>query len=113
MDESSVFNLLTSRTSKCLGLITLIVVASAGRADRPPEAAKPVLMPNLGDVHHPVSTKNAEAQKFFDQGLALIFAFNHDEAIRSFRRAAELDPALAMAHWGIGLASGLNYNAPM
>jgi tetratricopeptide (TPR) repeat protein len=113
MDESAVFNLLTSRTGKCLGLLTLIAVASSGRADHPPKAATTVLMPHLGDVHHPVSTKNAEAQKFFDQGLALIFAFNHDEAIRSFRRATELDPALGMAHWGIGLASGLNYNAPM
>jgi len=59
-----------------------------------------VLMSGLGNLHHPVSTKNAEAQQFFDQGLRLIYAFNHDEAARSFQRAAELDPQLAMAWWG-------------
>lgn len=68
------------------------------------------LMPGLGNHHHPVSTKHAEAQKFFDQGLKLIYAFNHDEAIRSFARAAELDPELAMAYWGMALAKGPNYN---
>jgi len=64
----------------------------------------------MGTHHHPVSTTNAEAQKFFDQGMRFVFAFNHDEAIRSFKRAAELDPKLAMAHWGIALALGPNIN---
>src|SRR5262249_8386202 len=68
------------------------------------------LIPALGDHHHPVSTASPEAQKFFNQGLALLYAFNHDEAVRSFRRAAELDPKLAMAHWGVALAQGSNYN---
>jgi tetratricopeptide (TPR) repeat protein len=71
-----------------------------------------VLMSGLGDLHHPVSTKNAQAQQFFDQGLRLIYAFNHDEAARSFARAAELDPKLAMAYWGIAEAVGPNYNDP-
>ena len=71
-----------------------------------------VLMSGLGDLQHPVSTKNAEAQQFFDQGLRLIYAFNHDEATRSFARAAELDPKLAMAYWGIAEAVGPNYNDP-
>ncbi len=75
--------------------------------------AKPVtMMTGLGDLHHPVSTKNASAQEFFDQGLRLIYAFNHDEAARSFRKAAELDPKLAMAYWGIAEAVGPNYNDP-
>jgi tetratricopeptide (TPR) repeat protein len=68
------------------------------------------LMTGFGDWHHPVSTENARAQAFFDQGLRLIYAFNHDEAARSFRRAAELDPKLAMAYWGIAEAVGPNYN---
>src|SRR5215831_17039533 len=72
----------------------------------------PTIMPGLGDLHHPVTTSNPEAQKFFDQGLRLIFAFNHDEAARSFKRAAELDPNLAMAYWGIAEAVGPNYNDP-
>jgi tetratricopeptide (TPR) repeat protein len=69
-----------------------------------------VLLEGYGLVHHPVSTKHAEAQKFFDQGLRLIYAFNHDEAHRAFQRAAELDPKLAMAYWGMALAVGPNYN---
>lgn len=81
-------------------------------ADHPDEkdVRQVVLMEGLGSIHHPVSTKNADAQKFFDQGLRLIYAFNHDEARRSFQRAAELDPKLAMAHWGMALAVGPNYN---
>src|SRR5204863_400113 len=75
--------------------------------------AKPAtLMTGYGDWHHPVSTKNAQAQAFFDQGLRLIYAFNHDEAMRSFQRAGELDPKLAMAYWGVAEAVGPNYNDP-
>jgi tetratricopeptide (TPR) repeat protein len=70
------------------------------------------LMPGYGTLHHPVTTQNADAQKFFDQGLRLIYAFNHAEAERSFQRAAELDPKLAMAYWGIAEAVGPNYNDP-
>ena len=77
-----------------------------------PQAKTASLMPGLGDLHHPVSTKNSAAQKFFDQGLRLIYAFNHDEAARSFQRAAELDPTMAMAYWGIAEAVGPNYNDP-
>jgi hypothetical protein len=78
-------------------------------------AAKPkaaTLMAGYGNWHHPVSTKNAQAQAFFDQGLRQIYAFNHDEAARSFQRAAERDPKLAMAYWGIAEAVGPNYNDP-
>ncbi len=70
------------------------------------------LVTGLGDLHHPVSTHNLEAQKFFDQGLRFIYAFNHDEAARSFQHAAELDPKLAMAYWGVAEAVGPNYNDP-
>ena len=70
------------------------------------------LVTGLGDLHHPVSTKNAQAQQFFDQGLRFIYAFNHDEAARSFQHAAELDPKLAMAYWGVAEAVGPNYNDP-
>ena len=76
--------------------------------------AKPnaALMTGYGNWHHPVSTKNAQAQAFFDQGLRQIYAFNHDEAARSFQRAGELDPKLAMAFWGVAEAVGPNYNDP-
>lgn len=89
-----------------------ITLFTANAATKNPEA--PVqLMPGFGDVHHPVSTKNKRAQEFFDQGLKLVYGFNHDEARRSFMRAAELDPKLAMAHWGVALTLGPNYNLPV
>jgi tetratricopeptide (TPR) repeat protein len=71
-----------------------------------------VMVAGLGDLHHPVSTKNPQAQQFFDQGLRFIYAFNHDEAARSFQHAGELDPKLAMAFWGVAEAVGPNYNDP-
>ena len=70
------------------------------------------LVTGLSDLHHPVSTHNREAQQFFDQGLRFIYAFNHDEAARSFQHAADLDPKLAMAYWGVAEAVGPNYNDP-
>ncbi len=70
------------------------------------------LMPGLGNTHHAVTTKNPEAQKYFDQGLGLIYAFNHEEAVRSFTKAAQLDPNCAMAYWGIAVAVGPNINDP-
>ncbi len=76
-----------------------------------PVAAKPaVVTPGLGTLHHPIATRSAEAQQFFDQGLTLVYAFNHDEAVRAFRRAAELDSSSPMPHWGIALALGPNIN---
>ena len=70
------------------------------------------LMKGIGNHHHPVSTKSQMAQRYFDQGLTLIFGFNHGAAIRSFKKATKLDPNLAMAYWGIALATGPNYNEP-
>jgi tetratricopeptide (TPR) repeat protein len=89
------------------------VLCCSAFADHPPskDDQSAVLLDGLGNHHHSVSTKNPEAQKFFDQGLRLLYAFNHDEAHRAFQRAAELDPRLAMTHWGMALAVGPNYNA--
>lgn len=70
------------------------------------------LVTGLGDLRHAVSTRNPSAQQFFDQGLRFIYAFNHDEAARSFRHAAELDAQMAMAYWGVAEAVGPNYNDP-
>jgi tetratricopeptide (TPR) repeat protein len=92
-------------------LLSFTIIAAA--QDHAMGTAKPVtMMTGLGDLHHPVSTKNTGAQGFFDQGLRLIYAFNHDEAARSFQEAAALDPKLAMAYWGIAEAVGPNYNDP-
>jgi len=57
------------------------------------------LLPGMGNAHHAVSTTNPMAQKYFDEGLSLIYGFNHAEAEKAFARAAGLDPNLAMAQW--------------
>ena len=71
-----------------------------------------MLFEGLGDVHRRITTSSAEAQKYFDQGLALMWGFNHDEATRSFAKAAELDPECAACFWGVSLTVGPNYNLP-
>ena len=68
------------------------------------------LHPGLGNYHHPITTKSAEAQTYFNQGLTLLYGFNHDEAARYFRHASELDPEAAMPYWGLALSIGPNYN---
>src|SRR5208282_229485 len=115
---------LTARTSLrrttvlCLTIILsstvfLSLTISAAAQAHAMGTMRPVtIMAGLGDLHHPVSTGNAGAQEFFDQGLRLTYAFNHDEAARSFKKATELDPKLAMAYWGIAEAVGPNYNDP-
>ena len=101
-------------------LITFALVLSsacASPAPQPAPAATPAPKPapaaeplSFGQHHHNIRTSNAEAQKMFNQGLAQAFGFNHEAAIRSFERAAELDPAAAMPHWGKAWALGPNYN---
>jgi tetratricopeptide (TPR) repeat protein len=67
-------------------------------------------LPQTGDYAFPVATQSQEAQRFFSAGMALIYGFNHDEAQRLFRRAAELDPASPMPHWGMALSLGSHIN---
>jgi tetratricopeptide (TPR) repeat protein len=73
----------------------------------------PPLFEGLGGVHRAVTTSDPMAQKYFDQGLAFLFAFNHDEAKRAFRHAAKLDPDCSMAWWGLATANGPHINNPM
>jgi tetratricopeptide (TPR) repeat protein len=85
----------------------------AGPSPAPPQpqaSQTASLMPGMGNHRHPIATSNPDAQRFFDQGFDLVFGFNHEEAVRSFQRAAELDPKTAMPHWGIAWALGPNYN---
>src|SRR6266446_2690071 len=96
-----------------LTLATGVAISVSAAPAKTNPASSPQLMPGLGEVHHPISTKNSQAQQFFDQGLKFVFGFNHDEARRSFQRAAELDPKLAMAWWGVALTLGPNYNLPV
>lgn len=71
------------------------------------------LFDGLGDWRFPITTKSDSAQRYFNQGLVLAYAFNHAEAARSFYYAAKLDPDCAMAHWGFAYVLGPNYNAGM
>jgi len=71
------------------------------------------LFDGLGTFHRPIATRSPEAQRYFDQGMRLIWAFNHDEAARSFARASQLDPNCALCFWGLGLVLGPNYNMPL
>ncbi|HEX7330827.1 MAG TPA: alpha/beta fold hydrolase [Pyrinomonadaceae bacterium] len=93
-------------------LVPIVVFGQHGSHAPAKPAASVALEAGLGDINHPVTTNNPEAQKFFNQGLAYIYAFNHEEAVNSFKQAAKLDPQLAMAYWGVALAMGSNYNVP-
>ena len=75
-------------------------------------AAGARLYEGLGTAHRPITTSSPDAQKYFDQGLRFMWAFNHDEATRSFAKAAELDPKCASCFWGVSLTVGPNYNLP-
>lgn len=93
------------------GFFVLIGIAFAAETDK--TKADAPLFNGLGHYHHPVSTSSQRAQRYFDQGLTFCYAFNHTEAIRSFRGALKNDPDCAMAYWGIAYASGPHVNRPM
>ena len=89
----------------------LLLVASTLLAQQAP--APPPLYTNLGTHHRDIGTRVPQAQQYFDQGLRLVYGFNHAEAIRSFTRATELDTTCAMCWWGIAYAYGPHVNAGM
>lgn len=86
--------------------------AAGGHAAGAAQQKSEPLFQGLGDVHHPVTTASPRAQKYFDQGLAFNYGFNHDEAYLSFAAAEQIDPKMAMAYWGAALVLGPNYNLP-
>jgi tetratricopeptide (TPR) repeat protein len=96
--------------------VLMLAAASFAQAQHHHHESEPSksaeLLEGLGNHTHPIATQSPLAQKFFDQGLAMIFGFNHDEAARLFARASELEPNSPMPHWGIALALGPNYNLP-
>jgi tetratricopeptide (TPR) repeat protein len=93
----------------------LLIGSSTGSAQSTDGTDVPVApeLSGLGTLHMTVSTANARAQRFFNQGMRLLYAFNHAEAMRAFRESARLDPAMPMAYWGQAVALGPNLNAPM
>jgi tetratricopeptide (TPR) repeat protein len=98
---------------RTLHLIVCICALSAAVSGTAKEKRPGPLLDGLGTLHHPVTTSSKLAQRYFDQGLLLAYAFNHKEAIRAFRSAAAVDPSCAMAHWGVALACGPHVNSPM
>ena len=107
-------------------LAFLLCAVSAAWADTPPESHSMPQLPatvadwargaqlfeGLGNFHRAVTTSSPQAQQYFDQGMRFLWAFNHDEATRSFAKAAELDPGCAACYWGVALTVGPNYNFP-
>src|ERR1051325_6939585 len=88
-------------------LLTTAIVAGAQHQHAIPGTEKPVaILDGLGTWKHRIATKRPEAQKFFDQGLTLVYSFNRYEALRSFKKASELDPQAPMAYWGMSMALG-------
>jgi tetratricopeptide (TPR) repeat protein len=88
-------------------ILTLAASATAVQGDTVP------LYDDLGDHHHEITTTSPTTQQYFDQGLRLVYAFNHAEAIASFRQALATDESCAMCWWGIALALGPNINLGM
>ncbi len=99
-----------------LGVLLVALVACSGQSGAhrhgSDAAGPPMLLEGLGRHHQAVTTTSRESQAYFDQGLRLVYAFNHIEAESAFREAARLDPACAMCYWGIALTHGSNYNSP-
>ncbi len=119
MNEAGPSSSAISIMSECFGrigpflLLYGIVVTLFWPTSLHASESAPVLFDNLGSLHHPISTASGLAQRYFDQGLRLVYAFNHEEAIRSFEESASQDPEAAMPYWGIALALGPNINAAM
>jgi len=100
---------------RCITKVTLaisVTVALLSCASPAPRPSVPIFQ-DLGSHTHPVTTTSPLAQQYFDQGLRLVYGFNHDEAERAFREAARLDPNCGMAWWGVAYALGPNYNLRM
>src|SRR5262245_51968085 len=93
------------------GIFYLLPLSMAfGQHHAPPQEKPVTLLKGMGTWHHRIATKSLEAQKYFDQGLALLYGFNRYEALRSFTKATELDPAAAMAWWGVAMSLGPSIN---
>ncbi len=104
--------------SRSLHPVLIVLLALVGCSLQPDahQHASPsdqsILFDSLGSYHQTITTSSPQAQAYFDQGLRLVYAFNHLEAQRAFREAARLDPACAMCSWGIAFTYGSNYNSP-
>lgn len=101
-----------SRFTRFAAALAIVIPAACGGARTETATTTQPLFASTGPHHRPVATVSEEVQRYFDQGLAFLYAFNHDEAIRSFQRATEIDPGCAMAFWGLAYANGPHINNP-
>jgi len=97
------------RLKLSISVMALVSLSGALFAQAPTQTRTP-LYEGLGTLSRTITTSSPRAQAYFNQGLAFLYAFNHDEAIRAFKQAADLDPTCAMAYWGVALASGPHIN---
>src|SRR5256885_15908848 len=109
------------RSPLAMFMPALLVLAAACSTSRTETAAghgahagdgAPVLSKALGRHSYRITPSSSDAQRWFDQGLRLVYAFNHGGAQGAFREAARHDPGCAMCYWGIGITEGSNYNSP-
>jgi tetratricopeptide (TPR) repeat protein len=107
---------MTAAATRCLLALTFLAAGACGAGEQATWETGRTTVPlhdNLGSHHYAISTAVPLAQRYFDQGLRLYYAFNHAEAIRAFEQAARLDPDCAICFWGTALALGPNINLPM
>ena len=108
MSKSRLFHSMTCMAAS----LVLALAALVGCESSLPRDINARFYDGFGNYERPATTDSAEAQAWFDQGMQLLYGFNHDEAIRSFQKAASIDDDFAMAWWGIAYASGLHINNP-
>ena len=117
--QSTAARLLVSLLAALLALAVLAPSSAGSQEVRVQQqaggtaAGRATLLIGLGNHRQAITTRNPLAQRFFDQGLSLAYAFNHAEAARSFREAARVDPTCAMCYWGVAFVLGPNINAAM
>jgi tetratricopeptide (TPR) repeat protein len=111
-DGSGFWHIIAALLAATAVLVPIESVLAHGSCQAPAEA-RATLQPGLGNHSMPITTASRQAQRFFDQGLTLAYAFNHAAAASAFRESARLDPNCAMCRWGVALVLGPNINAPM
>lgn len=94
-----------------MSLVVWMCATAVGEPASPP-TPPPALATNLGSYHRPISSTSEQAQAYFDQGLRLLYAFNHEEAQLAFEEATRRDSTCAICYWGAALALGPNINLP-
>ncbi|MGE3107685.1 MAG: hypothetical protein AB7G11_02055 [Phycisphaerales bacterium] len=94
------------------GMLAGAGLVGCNSVDRSASDSRPALFDNLGAHTWRATTSSADAQRYFNQGVIWMYSFNHDEAIRNFRHAAQIDPNFAMAWWGVSLCNGPHVNNP-